>query len=491
MLKTGHSIGVARPSSLRPTRIPMPVQPAEQRVKNFSEVNLGYTAEMAVQEASRCLQCRRRPCVKGCPVGIDIPSFVGAVAAGDFGGALAIIHQENSLPAVCGRVCPQEIQCESLCVLARQGEPVAIGNLERFVADWGREYEASQAKQASRQTVKLSSNNKGRVAVVGSGPASLAAAAELSRLGYGCVVFEALHTPGGVLAYGIPEFRLPKDIVAHEFSNLTAMGVEIRTNVLVGRTQTIEDLFAQGFQAVFLGTGAGLPQFLGIPGEDLNGVYTANEFLTRVNLMKAYLPEADTPVYLGKHVIVVGGGNTAMDAARTARRLGSQVTLVYRRAREELPARLAEVIHAEEEGVIFRFSTCPTAIRGDDEGWVEAVQCAKVIPGDVDDSGRHRLEPLAGSEYWLEADSVIMAIGQGPNPIVAQTTPGLEIGSHLTIRVDPETFATSREGIFAAGDVTSGGATVIEAMGGGKRAARAIANYLQRKTSNATLVTKS
>lgn len=469
----------------------MPVQPAEQRVKNFFEVNLGYTAEMAIKEASRCLQCRRRPCVKGCPVGIDIPDFLRAVATEDFGGALAIIHQENSLPSVCGRVCPQEVQCESLCVLGRQGEPVAIGDLERFVADWGREQQDSPAGQASKQASKSPLFNKGRVAVVGSGPASLAAAAELSRLGYGCTIFEALHTPGGVLAYGIPEFRLPKAIVAHEFSTLAAMGVEIKTNVLIGRTYTIEDLFAQGFGAVFLGTGAGLPQFLGIPGEDLNGVYTANEFLTRVNLMKAYLPEADTPIYLGQHVIVVGGGNTAMDAARTARRLGSQVTLVYRRSREQLPARLAEVIHAEEEGVAFRFSTSPVAIRGGDEGWVEAVQCAKMIPGDLDDDGRHRLEPMAGSEYWLGADSVIMAIGQGPNPIIARTTPGLEIGPQCTIRVDSETFATSREGVFAAGDVTSGGATVIEAMGGGKRAARAIANYLQRKTSKATVVTKA
>ena len=455
----------------------MPVQPPDQRVRNFSEVNLGYTPEMALQEASRCLQCRRRPCVKGCPVGVDIPGFLRALAKGDFGGALAVIHEENSLPSICGRACPQEVQCESLCILGRQGEPVAIGDLERFVADWGREHRVPQVKQSSRRRL----DNRGQVAVVGSGPAGLTAAAELNRLGYGSTIFEALHTLGGVLAYGIPEFRLPKAILADEFQSLMELGVEIRTNVLIGRTLTIEDLFAQGFQAVFLGTGAGLPQFLGIPGEDLNGVYTANEFLTRVNLMKAYHPQADTPLYLGKHVVVVGGGNTAMDAARTARRLGSEVTVVYRRSRELLPARKQEILHAEEEGIGFRFFTCLVALRDGGEGWVEAVQCAEMTMGDLDNEGRNRLQPIAGSEYWMKADSIIMAVGQGPNPIIAQTTPGLKTGPYAVIEVEPETFATSREGVFAAGDVTSGGATVIEAMGGGKRAARAIADYLQRR----------
>ena len=461
-------------------RVPIPVQPPEERVDNFSEVSLGYSPEMARQEAARCLQCRRHPCVKGCPVGINIPSFLEAVAAGDFAGALSIIRQDNTLPAICGRVCPQEVQCESLCVLGRKGDPVAIGALERFVADWERAHPSCE----TGQTVKKATSRKAKVAVVGSGPAGLTAAAELSRLGYKVTIFEALHSPGGVLAYGIPEFRLPKSILADEFNSIVQMGVEIKTNVLVGRTLTIDDLFSKGFQAIFLGTGAGLPQFLDIPGEDLNGVYAANEFLTRVNLMKAYLyPQVDTPLYLGEHVVVVGGGNTAMDAARTAIRLGSEVTIVYRRTREDLPARKEEILHAEEEGVRFEFLATPVNIRSDGEGWVKAVECVKVIQGERLDNGRQSLEPIPGSEYLLAAESVIMAIGQGPNPIIAQTTPGLSSGDNGRIGVDAGTFKTSREGVFAAGDVTSGGATVIEAMGGGKRAARAIDHYLQRLRS--------
>ncbi len=456
----------------------MPTQPPQDRIKNFQEVALGYSPEMARREAARCLQCRQRPCVKGCPVGIDIPGFVRAIAEGDFAGAVAVIRQDNTLPAICGRVCPQEVQCESHCVLGRKGEPLAIGNLERFAADWERETWGGAAHRPNRVR-----GGKGKVAVVGSGPAGLTAAAELSRLGYEVTIFEALHTPGGVLAYGIPEFRLPKDILAYEFRQLQLQGVELRTNVLIGSTLTIDDLFSLGFQAVFLGTGAGLPHLLGIPGEDLNGVYTANEFLTRVNLMKAYLyPQVDTPLYLGKHVVVIGGGNTAMDAARTAVRLGSSVTVVYRRSREHLPARREEILHAEEEGVEFRFLTSPTAIKGDEEGWVEAIQCVAMELGDPTEDGRPAVRPIPGSELWLPADSVIVAIGQGPNPIVARTTPGLETGLHGVIKVAPDTFMTSREGVFAAGDVITGGATVIKAMGGGKKAAQAIDHYLRNRS---------
>lgn len=459
-------------------RVPIPVQPPEERVGNFSEVSLGYSPEMARQEAARCLQCRRHPCVKGCPVGINIPGFIEAVAAGNFAGALSIIRQDNTLPAICGRVCPQEVQCESLCVLGRKGDPVAIGALERFVADW------ESPNFEIGQPARRSTGRQGKVAVVGSGPAGLTAAAELNRFGYEVTIFEALHTPGGVLAYGIPEFRLPKSILADAFNSIVQMGVEIKVNVLVGRTLTIDDLFNEGFQAIFLGTGAGLPQFLGIPGEDLNGVYAANEFLTRVNLMKAYLyPRVDTPLYLGEHVVVVGGGNTAMDAARTAIRLGSEVTIVYRRTREDLPARKEEIRHAEEEGVRFEFLATPVSIKSDGEGWVKAVECVKVIQGEKLDNGRQSLQHITGSEYLMAAESVIMAIGQGPNPIIAQTTPGLSSGCNGMIDVEEGTFKTSREGVFAAGDVTSGGATVIEAMGGGKRAARAIDHYLQRLRS--------
>ncbi len=461
-------------------RASMPTQPPEERIKNFGEVSLGYSPEIARREAARCLQCRHRPCVKGCPVGIDIPGFVRLIAEGDFAGAAAVIRQDNTLPAICGRVCPQEVQCESLCVLGRKGQPVAIGNLERFAADWERETRGG----AAGRTVKVNGQKKGKVAVVGSGPASLTAAAELNRLGYQVTIFEALHTPGGVLAYGIPEFRLPKDILAHEFQQLERQGVELRTNVLIGSTLTVDDLFAQGFQAVFLGTGAGLPNLLGIPGEDLNGVYTANEFLTRVNLMRAYLyPQVDTPLYLGKRVVVIGGGNTAMDAARTAVRLGSKVMVVYRRSRENLPARREEVLHAEEEGVEFRFLASPIAIRGDEQGWVEAIQCVNMELGEPTENGRQGVKPIAGSEHWLPADSVIVAIGQGPNPIISRTTPGLETGLHGVLKVAPETFMTSREGVFAAGDIITGGATVIKAMGGGKKAAQAIDRYLRNKNS--------
>ena len=458
----------------------MPTQPPEERVKNFGEVSLGYSPETARQEAGRCLQCRNRPCVKGCPVGIDIPGFIRSIAAGDFAGAAAVIRQDNNLPAVCGRVCPQEVQCESLCVLGRRGQPVAIGSLERFAADWERESSGG----LTPRPVGMNGKHRGKVAVVGSGPAGLTAAAELGRLGYQVTVFEALHTPGGVLAYGIPEFRLPKAILAHEFEQLQRLGVEIRTNVLVGSTLTIDDLFAQGYQAVCLGTGAGLPHLLGIPGEELNGVYTANEFLTRVNLMKAYLyPEVDTPLYLGRRVVVVGGGNTAMDAARTAVRLGSQVTVIYRRSREDLPARREEVRHAEEEGVEFLFFTSPTAIRGDGQGWVEAIQCVNVELGGPAKDGRRTVEPVDGSEHWLPAESVIVAIGQGPNPIIAKTTPGLATGLRGVVQVAPKTLMTTREGVFAAGDVITGGATVIKAMGGGKRAAQAIDHYLRPKNN--------
>lgn len=461
-------------------RIPIQVRSPEQRVQDFAEVSLGYSPEMARQEAARCLQCRHHPCTEGCPVGINIPGFLEKLSTGDFACALSIIREDNTLPAICGRVCPQEIQCERHCTLGRQGDPVAIGALERFVADW----ERGDRSQSTGQPVGWVTGNKGNVAVVGSGPAGLTAAAELSRLGYKVTVFEALHTPGGVLRYGIPEFRLPKPILGDELDAIMQMGVEIRTNVLIGRTLTIDDLLGEGFQAVFLGTGAGLPQFLGIPGEDINGVYTANEFLTRVNLMKAYLyPQVDTPLYLGERVVVVGGGNTAMDAARTAIRLGSEVTIVYRRSRKDLPARREEIRHAEEEGVQFRFLSNPVRIMGDGDGWVKGIRCVKMALGGKNSSQQREVQPIVGSEYWLTAESVIVAIGQGPNPIISQTTPGLKVGPRGVIGVELRTFRTSREGVFAAGDVISGGATVIEAMGGGKKAAQAIDNYLRHTRS--------
>jgi glutamate synthase (NADPH/NADH) small chain len=453
----------------------MAEQAPEERIKNFQEVALGYTPEEAVQEAQRCIQCPKQPCVGGCPVEIDIPRFVELIAQGDFGAAAAKIKEKNSLLAICGRVCPQESQCEGVCTLGRRGEPVSIGALERFVADWERENLPLKVERAPRR--------EGRVAIIGSGPASLTAAADLARLGYEVTIFEALHLPGGVLSYGIPEFRLPKDIVRHEVEYVQKLGVEIKTNVLIGRTATITELFEAGYDAIFIGAGAGLPHFLGIPGENLNGVYSANEFLTRVNLMRAFeYPSAHTPVKLGRRVIVVGAGNTAMDAARCARRLGSEVTIVYRRSREEMPARLAEIHHAQEEGIEFRLLSNPIRLIGQG-GWVTAMECVQMELGEPGPDGRRRVSPIEGSEFTLPCDGVIIAVGQSPNPILVDSFPELTTTEKGTVKVDPETNGTNIPGVFAGGDIITGGATVIQAMGDGKKAARGIDAYLRGRLS--------
>ncbi|NLY92003.1 MAG: NADPH-dependent glutamate synthase [Firmicutes bacterium] len=455
----------------------MPKQDPQTRRSNFTEVAQGFTAEQAQAEAKRCLNCKKPLCVEGCPVEIDIPKFIALLVDGKPDEALAKIKEKKSLPAICGRGCPQENQCEKNCILGRKGEPVAIGSLERYCADWGRARQGEEPASATPAPVK------GKVAVVGSGPAGLTAAADLALLGYQVTLFESLHAPGGVLRYGIPEFRLPKAIVDYEVGNLIKLGVEIKTNVLIGKTLTIDELFATGHQAVFIGTGAGLPYFLGIPGENLNGVYSANEFLTRVNLMKAYrFPEFETPIRIGKRVAVVGAGNVAMDSARTALRLGAEeVTIVYRRSREEMPARLEEIENAEEEGVIFRLLTNPVRLLGDESGNVTTMVCQKMALGEPDASGRRKPVPIPGSEEELAVDTVIVAIGQGPNPILLQGTTGLALNRRGYIEVDPETLMTSIPGVFAGGDIVTGAATVIAAMGAGKRAARSIDQYLTRQ----------
>jgi len=460
---------------LKIPRQPMPAQDPHERGKNFNEVALGYTAEMAQTEAERCLACKKPKCVDGCPVGIDIPGFVDAVRLEKFESALAIIKDMNTLPAICGRVCPQEDQCEKACVVGNKHQPVAIGRLERFVADLER----------SGGEIKMPARDRGtgfRVAIVGSGPAGLTCAAELARNGHDVTILEALHKPGGVLVYGIPEFRLPKAIVKDEIENLARMGVEIRCNFVVGKTATVEELFDEwGFDAVFVGTGAGLPYFMGIPGENYIGVYSANEFLTRVNLMKGFdFPRHDTPVQVGRKVAVVGSGNVAMDCLRTALRLGAEeVICLYRRTRAESPARLEELEHAEEEGIDFRWLNSPVAIYGNEEGLVTGVRVIKMELGEPDSSGRRRPIPIEGSEYDVQIDNVIMAIGQGPNPLVTQSTPGLELNRRGNIVVDEETMMTSIPGVFAGGDIVTGAATVILAMGAGKTAARGIDRYLR------------
>jgi glutamate synthase (NADPH/NADH) small chain len=453
-------------------------QEARPRGRNFQEVSSGFDAARARQEALRCLDCRDPTCVAGCPVSVDIPGFITRLLEGDIGGAAERIRASNSLPAVCGRVCPQETQCEAVCKLGRKFEPVAIGQLERFVAD-------QEALQGLFEPRALRPPSGRKVAVVGSGPAGLTCAAELGRLGYAVTVFEALHAAGGVLRYGIPEFRLPKRILDEELGRVRALGVDLQTDVLVGRTVSIDELFEEwGFEAVFLGTGAGTPAFLGIPGEGLNGVYSANEFLTRVNLMRAWrFPESDTPVNCGSAVAVVGGGNTALDAVRTALRLGAEkATLVYRRSRKEMPAREEEVRHAEEEGVDVRLLTSPVRVLGNAEGRVVGLECQRMELGAPDASGRARPVPVAGSEFTLEVGTVIEAIGQSPNPIIQQTTPGLEIGPRGTVTVG-DGQATSRRGVFAGGDLARGGATVILAMQDGRRAAAAIDDYLRPRPS--------
>lgn len=462
---------------LKVNRHAMPEQPADVRRHNFEEVALGYDEATAIEEAKRCLNCPKPRCVEGCPVNIYIPKFVHAVSEGDFASAIKIIKEKSSLPAVCGRVCPQEKQCESRCVLGIKGEPVAIGRLERFVADYAREHGLDKVDE----TEKIEKNGK-KVAIIGSGPSGLACAGVLAQKGYDVTIFEVLHAAGGVLMYGIPQFRLPKEIVQHEIDGLKQMEVHVQTNAIIGRTFTIDELMKEeGFNAVYIATGAGLPHFMHIEGEELNGVYAANEFLTRVNLMKAYtFPKAATPVYIGKKVAVVGGGNVAMDAARTAMRLGAEhVYIVYRRGEDELPARKEEVGHAKEEGIEFYLLNNPVRVVGDDKGWVTGLECVKMELGEADASGRRSPIAVKDSNHVLEVDEVVMAIGQGPNPLISQTTPDLAVNKRGNIVAD-ENGATSMPGVYAGGDIVTGAATVISAMGAGKKAAAAIDEYLMK-----------
>ena len=461
-------------ADMSPKKNPMPEQEPLVRNKNFDEVALGYSEETAISEAKRCLNCKNPHCVAGCPVNVRIPEFIEKVAQGDFEGAYAVINSTNSLPAVSGRVCPQENQCEGKCVRGIKGESVGIGRLERFVADWHNAHGTEAAPE-------MAEKNGHRVAVIGSGPAGLACAGDLAKMGYDVTVFEAFHKAGGVLVYGIPEFRLPKAVVAEEIEKLENLGVKIKTNAVVGRAISIDELFEDGFEAIFIGSGAGLPQFLHIPGENLLGVYSANEYLTRINLMKAYNAEYDTPLKHHKNVAVVGGGNVAMDAARCAKRMGAEnIYIVYRRGMEELPARKEEVHHAMEEEVVFKVLNNPVAVIGDDNGFVRGLECVEMELGEADESGRRRPIEKKGSNYILEVDAVIDAIGTTPNPLIRSTTPGLETNSKGCIVAD-ENMATSREGVFAGGDAVTGAATVILAMGAGKKAAASIAEYLQSK----------
>lgn len=454
-------------------KVEMPVQDGEVRRNNFDEVTLGYTKEMAMEEAERCLHCPTKPCISGCPVSVNIPDFIEQVKLGEFEKAYQIIHQTSSLPAVCGRVCPQETQCESKCVRGVKGEAVAIGRLERFVADWHRE-------NVQEEVVKPESNGH-KVAVVGAGPAGLTCAGDLAKKGYHVSVFEALHVAGGVLMYGIPEFRLPKAIVQNEIEGLKNMGVDIETNMVIGRSESVDDLFDAGYEAVFIGSGAGLPNFMNMPGENLKGVYSANEFLTRCNLMKAYKEGSDTPIQHPKRAVIVGGGNVAMDAARCAKRLGvEEVTIVYRRSMEELPARKEEVEHAMEEGIIFNLLTNPVRVLGNENGWVKGMECVKMELGEPDESGRRRPVEIKDSNFVLDVDCMIMAIGTSPNPLIRSTTEGLETNRKGCL-IANENGATTRDGVFAGGDAVTGAATVILAMGAGKTAAKAIDEYIQNK----------
>ncbi len=453
---------------------PMPVQEPTVRNHNFEEVALGYTPEQAVDEANRCLGCKNKPCVGGCPVAIDIPAFIAKIKEQDFEGAYQIINKSSSLPAVCGRVCPQETQCESKCVRGIKGEPVAIGRLERFVADW-------HMAHNTEAPVKPEPNGH-KVAIVGAGPAGLTCAGDLAKLGYEVSIFEALHLAGGVLVYGIPQFRLPKEIVQKEIDNLKAIGVHVDTNVVIGKTITIDELFEDGFEAIFVGSGAGLPNFMKIPGENLKGVYSANEFLTRTNLMKAYREGSSTPIEHAKNVAVVGGGNVAMDAARCAKRLGAEnVYIVYRRSEDELPARKEEVEHAKEEGIIFKLLNNPVEILGDEHKFVNGMKCIEMELGEPDASGRRRPIPKEGSEFVLDVDCVIMSIGTSPNPLIKSTTKGLDTNKWGCIVANEETGQTSREGVFSGGDAVTGAATVILAMGAGKKAAAAMDEYIKNK----------
>ncbi len=456
-------------------KVPVREQDAQVRATNFEEVCFGYNAEEAMAEANRCINCKNAQCVKGCPVAIDIPGFIQKVKEGEFEAAYQIISQASALPAVCGRVCPQESQCEGKCIRGIKGDPVAIGKLERFVADWARENDIKPA-------VSNEKNGK-KVAVIGSGPAGLTCAGDLAKMGYEVIIFEALHEPGGVLVYGIPEFRLPKEkVVSKEIENVKALGVKIETNVVVGKSVTIDELISEeGFEAVFIGSGAGLPKFMGIPGENANGVFSANEYLTRSNLMKAFDASSTTPIMHGKKVAVVGGGNVAMDAARTALRLGAEVHIVYRRSEEELPARVEEIHHAKEEGIIFDLLTNPTEILANEKGWVTGMKCIRMELGEPDESGRRRPVEVKDSEFVMEVDTVIMSLGTSPNPLISSTTEGLEINKWKCIVADEATGLTSKEGVYAGGDAVTGAATVILAMGAGKAAAKGIDEYLSTK----------
>ncbi len=456
-------------------KVPVREQGPKVRATNFEEVCLGYNKEEAMAEAERCLNCKNAQCVKGCPVSIDIPGFISQIKEGNFEESYHVISKASALPAVCGRVCPQESQCEGKCIRGIKGEPVSIGKLERFTADWARENGIKPQAPAEKKNRK--------VAVIGSGPAGLTCAGDLAKMGYDVTIFEALHEPGGVLIYGIPEFRLPKSaVVAKEIENVKALGVKIETNVVIGKAGTIDELMEEeGFEAVFIGSGAGLPRFMGIPGEQANGVFSANEFLTRNNLMKAFKDEYDTPIMKGKKVAVVGGGNVAMDAARTALRLGAEVHVVYRRSESELPARVEEVHHAKEEGIIFDLLTNPTEILVDDNGWVKGMTCIRMELGEPDESGRRRPVEVPGSEFDLELDTVVMSLGTSPNPLISSTTKGLDINRRKCIVAEEENGATSKPGVFAGGDAVTGAATVILAMGAGKAAAKGIDEYLSNK----------
>ena len=457
-------------------RVPVREQDPEVRATNFDEVCLGYNMEEAVEEAQRCLGCKKPRCVEGCPVSVDIPGFIQKVKEKDIEGAAKAIAKNSSLPAVCGRVCPQETQCEGVCVVGIKNEPVSIGKLERFVADWSRENDVNLSETEPKKDAK--------VAVIGSGPAGLACAGDLAKKGYTVKIFEAMHEPGGVLTYGIPEFRLPKSgVVQPEIENIKKLGVELETNVIVGRTVTIEELQDEGYNAIFIGSGAGLPSFMGIPGENANGVFSANEYLTRVNLMKAYKDDYDTPIRSGKRVVVVGGGNVAMDSARTALRLGSESYIVYRRSEKELPARIEEVHHAKEEGVVFHTLTNPKEILVDETGNVRGMVLVKMELGEPDDSGRRRPIEIEGSEFEIEADTVIMSLGTSPNPLISSTTKGLDINKRKCIIAD-ESGHTSIDGVYAGGDIVTGAATVISAMGAGRKAAASIDEYLKETVLN-------
>ncbi len=460
-----------------PKKIPIPRQPAELRRKNFQEVALGYTEEQALEEASRCLLCKKPSCVPGCPVEIDIPAFIKKIQEKDYLGAIRKIKEKNNLPGICGRVCPQEEQCEKVCVLAKKYEPVGIGRLERFAADF------ELAQSPSHPVTQSPKPSSFKIAVIGSGPAGLTCAGDLAKMGYPVTIFEALHKPGGVLVYGIPEFRLPKKIVEQEVAYVQSLGVELKLNYVVGKTLTISELFAQGYNAIFIGIGAGSPKFMGIPGENLNGVYSANEFLTRVNLMKAYLfPKYDTPVRIGKRVAVVGGGNVAMDSARTALRLGAEeVYLIYRRSRKEMPAREEEIENALEEGIKFELLTNPVRILSDENGWVKRIECVRMELGEPDASGRARPIEIKGSNFYFDCETVIMALGTDANPLLPKSTEGLALNKWGYVIVDEQTGKTSLEGVYAGGDIVTGSATVISAMGAAKRSTRAIDEYLKEK----------